>query len=336
MTAKQLKDIHNFKQEGDESLYQAWEWNIRSGGSSDGLVALVNKLDNLGRDMKKLKESVHAIQVGCQICEGPHLDKDCPLAKEVKQIEKVRYGEFCLLMGTMEEKESPWRSTKMEVWIKKLQENAEINTRNQYASLKKLETQIEQLTEELCSRKEKSKQAKEENTNDQLPTKESNPGHVTHPYTIGNFNFYDMANLGASVNVLPRNIFEYLELTNLSETKMLVEIEDMRKKAPLGIGIKSLQEDGDNLKDFRQISNLEAMLREFLVLILLYPHYFTSLMYNRDIVQFKWGMGVELILDAYPSALSIFTFEPLSCPLTSYCQLAILSPLTNILNYASS
>ncbi|GJU87191.1 hypothetical protein Tco_1294737 [Tanacetum coccineum] len=25
MTAKQLEDIHNFKQEGDESLYQAWE-----------------------------------------------------------------------------------------------------------------------------------------------------------------------------------------------------------------------------------------------------------------------------------------------------------------------
>ncbi|GJS68391.1 hypothetical protein Tco_0682956 [Tanacetum coccineum] len=26
MTAKQLEDIHNFKQEGDGSLYQAWEW----------------------------------------------------------------------------------------------------------------------------------------------------------------------------------------------------------------------------------------------------------------------------------------------------------------------
>ncbi|GJX37414.1 hypothetical protein Tco_0250717 [Tanacetum coccineum] len=25
-TAKQLEDIHNFKKEGDESLYQAWEW----------------------------------------------------------------------------------------------------------------------------------------------------------------------------------------------------------------------------------------------------------------------------------------------------------------------
>ncbi|GJZ30920.1 hypothetical protein Tco_0575967 [Tanacetum coccineum] len=162
MTVKQLEDIHNFKQEGDESLYQAWEryndllykcpthdinshqkvnifykglstmnrqflnsqgpipgmtptqalttiksmadhsqkWydgttsrNIRSSSSKDGLTALVNKLDNLERDMK-LKESVHAIQVGCQIYEGPHLNKDCPLNEEVKQVEEGRYGEF--------------------------------------------------------------------------------------------------------------------------------------------------------------------------------------------------------------------------------------------------
>ncbi|GKC08823.1 cysteine-rich receptor-like protein kinase [Tanacetum coccineum] len=143
-TAKQLEDIYNFKQEGDESLYQSWEWYndllykcptheinihqkgpipgmtlaqaliaiqtmadysqkwhdgttsriIGSSSSNNRLAALVNKLDNLGRDMKKLKESVHAIQVGCQICEGPHLDKDCPLNEEVKQVEEVRYGEF--------------------------------------------------------------------------------------------------------------------------------------------------------------------------------------------------------------------------------------------------
>ncbi|GJY22471.1 hypothetical protein Tco_0396129 [Tanacetum coccineum] len=76
--------------------------NIGSSSSNDGLTALVNKLDNLGRDMKKLKESVHAIQVRCQICEGPHLDKDCHLNKEVKQVEEVkdsvwseRYSEWC-------------------------------------------------------------------------------------------------------------------------------------------------------------------------------------------------------------------------------------------------
>ncbi|GJR63891.1 hypothetical protein Tco_0009956, partial [Tanacetum coccineum] len=216
MTEKQLEDIHNFKQEGDESLYQVWErYNDRLykfpthdinnhqkkkiGGSSsnDGLAALVNKLENLGRDMKKLKESVHVIQVRCQICKGPHLDKDCPLNEKVKQVKEVRYGEFRrttpfngndggkFRVGppgyyTKTDNRPPYgerrqsleellakhqeeyarRSTKMEMWIKKLQENAEINTRNQNASLKNLETQIEQLTEELHSRNIKSKQAK--------------------------------------------------------------------------------------------------------------------------------------------------------------------------------
>nr|GEX21717.1 hypothetical protein [Tanacetum cinerariifolium] len=64
------------------------------GSSSKGIAAIVNKLENLGRHMKRLKENVHAIQVGCQTCEGAHLDKDCPLNKEVKGMEEVRYGEF--------------------------------------------------------------------------------------------------------------------------------------------------------------------------------------------------------------------------------------------------
>ncbi|GKC34944.1 hypothetical protein Tco_1047328 [Tanacetum coccineum] len=195
-TAKQLEDIHNFKQESDESLYQSWQrqfldsqepipgmkptqaltaiqtmadhsqkWhdgtssrNISSISNTDGLAAIISKLDNLGRDIKKLKENVHAIQVGCQICEGPHLNKECPLNEEVKQVEEVKYGElgekrqsFEKLMNKHHE-ESARRSAKMEEWIKKLQENGEINTRNQSASLKNLETQIEQLTKELHSR----------------------------------------------------------------------------------------------------------------------------------------------------------------------------------------
>ncbi|GJV72305.1 hypothetical protein Tco_1492300 [Tanacetum coccineum] len=38
----------------------------------------------------------------------------------------------------------------------------------------------------------------------------------------------------ASVNVMPRNIFEYLRLSNLRNTNMLVEMADMTKKSPLG------------------------------------------------------------------------------------------------------
>ncbi|GKD22079.1 putative reverse transcriptase domain-containing protein [Tanacetum coccineum] len=58
--------------------------NIESSSNSEGIAAIVNKLENLGRDMKKLKENVHAIQVGCQNFRGAHLDKDCPLKEEVK------------------------------------------------------------------------------------------------------------------------------------------------------------------------------------------------------------------------------------------------------------
>ncbi|GJR96373.1 reverse transcriptase domain-containing protein [Tanacetum coccineum] len=237
--------------------------NIGSSSSKDGLVALVNKLDNLGRDMKKLKESVHSIQVGCQIYEGPHLDKDCPINEEVKQVEEVRYEEFGRTTPFNGNNEG--KSTEIEGWIKKLQENAEINTRNQSASLKTLETQIEQLTKKIHSDKilnSSSEQIKtvtsdqetsrlnklhgvsfisgpESNTPEvlqhQLPPKELNPGSFTLPCTIGKINFYAMADLGASINVMPRSIFEHLHLTNLKKTNMLCEMADMSKKAPLGI-----------------------------------------------------------------------------------------------------
>nr|GEW57638.1 hypothetical protein [Tanacetum cinerariifolium] len=41
--------------------------------------------------------------------------------------------------------------------------------------------------------------------------------------------------LGASINVMPKSVFEHLKLANLKETNMLVEMADMAKKVPLGI-----------------------------------------------------------------------------------------------------
>ncbi|GJX93324.1 hypothetical protein Tco_0347910 [Tanacetum coccineum] len=94
-TAKQHEEIRNIKQEGVETLYQAWECRkIESSSNSEGITAIVSKLDNLGQDMKNLKENVYAIQVGCQNYEGAHLDKDCLLNEEVKSVEEAKYGEF--------------------------------------------------------------------------------------------------------------------------------------------------------------------------------------------------------------------------------------------------
>ncbi|GJX80093.1 hypothetical protein Tco_0328242 [Tanacetum coccineum] len=209
--------------------------NIRSSSSNDRLAALVNKLDNLGRDMKKLKKSVIQSRLDAKFVKDLTSTRIIPSTRKLNKLKRRQSLEELL---AKHQEESARRSTEMEIWIKNLQENAEINTRNQNASFKNLQNQIEQLTEKLHSRMEKSEQTKvvivkheglnspkkhknlhgisflsdshEENTNDQLPTKESNPGHFTLPYTIGNFNFYAMANLGASVNVLPRNIFEYI------------------------------------------------------------------------------------------------------------------------------
>nr|GEW42716.1 hypothetical protein [Tanacetum cinerariifolium] len=71
--------------------------SLNSSSNTNRLAVTVSNMDNLGRDMKKLKENVHAIQVGYQICKGPHLDKECPLNEDVKQVEEAKYGEFgCL------------------------------------------------------------------------------------------------------------------------------------------------------------------------------------------------------------------------------------------------
>lgn len=44
-----------------------------------GLVALDAKLETLGRDMKKINQTIHVIQVGCDNYNGPHLANDCTM-----------------------------------------------------------------------------------------------------------------------------------------------------------------------------------------------------------------------------------------------------------------
>ncbi|GKB10818.1 hypothetical protein Tco_0844741 [Tanacetum coccineum] len=97
--------------------------------------------------MEELRKVFQAIQIGCQFCKNLTFNKDCPFNEEVKQAEETDnrppYGERRQSLEELlakHQEESARRSTEMEVWIKKIQENAEINTRNQNASLKNLET----------------------------------------------------------------------------------------------------------------------------------------------------------------------------------------------------
>ncbi|GJZ47409.1 hypothetical protein Tco_0601241 [Tanacetum coccineum] len=322
MTAKQLEDIHNFKQEGDESLYQAWEWyndllykcpthdinshqkvNIFYKGLStmnrqlldsqgpipgmrpaQALIAIQTMADHSQKwhyrtTRRNIRSSSSkdglAALVGCQICEGPHLDKDCPLNEEVKQVEGVRYGDFGPTTpfngnnGGKFRVGPPGYYTKVDnrpPYGEKRQSLEELLAKHQEESARRsTKMEIEQLTKEIHSDKTLSSSSEQIKTvivdretselnklhevsfisepksdtlevlQHQLPPKELNPGSFTLPYMIGKFILYAMADLGASINVMPRSIFEHLHLTNLKKTNMLCEMEDMSKKAPLGI-----------------------------------------------------------------------------------------------------
>nr|GEX50748.1 hypothetical protein [Tanacetum cinerariifolium] len=62
-----------------------------------------------------------------------------------------------------------------------------------------------------------------------------NPGNFTLSCTIGSLKFYAMADLGASVNVIHKSMFEHLKPAQLKKTDMLVEMADMTKRYPIGI-----------------------------------------------------------------------------------------------------
>ncbi|GJU32813.1 reverse transcriptase domain-containing protein [Tanacetum coccineum] len=222
--------------------------NIKSNSSNDGLADLVNKLD--AKFVKDLTST--------------RIVPSMRLLNKWKRSDMENLDEQHPLTEVMEEN---FVSTEMEVWIKKLKENAKINMRNQDASLKNLETQIEQLTKEIHSDKTLDSSSEQIKTitadqetsglnklhgvsfisdpesdatevlQHQLPRKELNPGNFTLPCTIGKFIFYGLG--------LPRGLvlmvmtwcllFEHLHLTNLRKTNMLCEMADMSKKAPLGI-----------------------------------------------------------------------------------------------------
>ncbi|GJY06909.1 putative reverse transcriptase domain-containing protein [Tanacetum coccineum] len=163
--------------------------NIRS-NSKDGLAALV----------------------GCQICEGPHLDKDCPLNKEVKQVEEIEQ-----LTKEIHSDKILNSSSKQIKIVTSDQETYGLNKLYGVSFISGTESNTPEVLQH------------------QLPRKELNPGSFTLSCTIGKFNFYAMANLCASINVMLRSVFEHLHFINLKKTNMLYEMADMSKKAPLGI-----------------------------------------------------------------------------------------------------
>ncbi|GJY54409.1 reverse transcriptase domain-containing protein [Tanacetum coccineum] len=284
--------------------------NIGSSSSKDGLAVLVNKLDNLGRDMKKLKESVHAIQVGCQNCKGPHLNKDCPLNGEVKQVEEVRYGEFRRTMPfdknnrgrqTLAEtvkkyiEEASVRQVKQYEWLKTFCHNLEKSQNHHDEIIQSLKSKVTTLAKETETETDNNEDCKAIFTNDgaplytpfyyspeeieyfsansgfsddeelkndlvankpltienedirinrrcsalllnQLPLKEKDTGSFILPCSIRRLDFNNaLADLGASISIMPFSMYKRLGIGKLERIKMNIELADNSKCIPKGI-----------------------------------------------------------------------------------------------------
>ena len=59
-------------------------------GGNKNIAVVLAKLENMDQGMTKLDQSIHAIRVGCENFNGPHLTKDCYFYElEIKKIKCV-------------------------------------------------------------------------------------------------------------------------------------------------------------------------------------------------------------------------------------------------------
>nr|GEU48000.1 RNA-directed DNA polymerase, eukaryota [Tanacetum cinerariifolium] len=123
----------------------------------DCLVAIAIQLNNLGREIKKLTEKVHAIHVSCELCYGPYLSKDFPKKEDVKSMKEAYCGEFFgrpypgpgrYRAGAPENfmAESTKRHEGTEVLIMEIPASTDVALRNQGAFINTIETQVGEIS----------------------------------------------------------------------------------------------------------------------------------------------------------------------------------------------
>ncbi|GJU56656.1 retrovirus-related pol polyprotein from transposon TNT 1-94 [Tanacetum coccineum] len=126
--------------------------------------------------------------------------------------------------------------------IKEIRASTDAAIRNQVASIKTLEIQIEPMSNILEVQDVKILDAYDHT----LPQKEKDPGSFTLPCFIHNiccgFN-KALVDLGASVSVMPFSTYTNHGLGNLSHTRLTVELADQTIKQPRGIAENVLVKD---------------------------------------------------------------------------------------------
>nr|GEV23461.1 hypothetical protein [Tanacetum cinerariifolium] len=243
----------------------------RSTKTSNGLAAIQAQLNNLGREIKKVNEKVYAAQVGCKQGKGPHYNKDCPLKEEGKTLEEAYYTQFAkrheensnlikeirastdaairnqgASIETLEIQIRQMSKVLQERGFRSLPSSTETNPRDH---VKSISTTVEAdassircigshqyVTGSYGPKFSKAYSYGASHIDKSIPRKEKDPGSFTLPCFINNICFDNaLADLGASVSVMPLSTYLNLGLGELAHTKLTVELADRTVKYSKGI-----------------------------------------------------------------------------------------------------
>ncbi|GJU47367.1 putative reverse transcriptase, RNA-dependent DNA polymerase [Tanacetum coccineum] len=168
--------------------------------------------------------------------ESTLVQRFCPLAmifKQLSEIQNFKQEDGESLFDTWEryndllfqcpfhdlndhQKESSERQAIQNEWMKKIMISTDISLKNHDSSIKRLEQKVNHLA--------------------RLPPKETDPGSFILPCIIENHSMSNaLANLGASISIMPCSLFKRLGLGSLKPIKMTIEMADRSMQSPKGI-----------------------------------------------------------------------------------------------------
>ncbi|GJR22774.1 retrovirus-related pol polyprotein from transposon TNT 1-94 [Tanacetum coccineum] len=238
----------------------------RSTETSDGLAIIQEQINNLRREIKKVNEMVYAAQVGYEQCKGPHYTKDYLLKEEGASIKtlEIQIGQMSKVLQERGFESLPSSTeTNPRDYVKSISTTVEADMTpirrigsSQYAvsAQKNNKLMFESrrtnipfpchLNNYYCDKKKglyrlpclDAYSYGATRVDDSLPRKEKDPRSFTLPCYINNVCFENaLADLEASVSVIPLSSYLNLGLGELAHTKLIVELANKTMKHPKGV-----------------------------------------------------------------------------------------------------
>nr|GEX80763.1 hypothetical protein [Tanacetum cinerariifolium] len=211
----------------------------RSTKTSDRLATIQEQLDTIGREIKKVNEKVYAAQVGCKQCKGPTTPKIAHSRKKENPSKKITTLNLSI-STIVKSVASSIRCIGSHQYVVSIEHNSTL----MYETKQMTIPFPSRLNDCYCENTKGSYGPQfleaysygASHIDKSIPRKEKDPRSFTLPCYINNVCFNKtLADLGASVSVMPLLTYLNLGLGELAHTKLTVELADRTVKYPKGI-----------------------------------------------------------------------------------------------------